>query len=504
MARKRERSKKKPDNRILPLILRSEGESWQKLTETPEAAAARAVREECEAAHQKRASRKSAISQRWDATRPAEERSDGAASGAPEMAGRNSAGWPSTSNTGHPSSQNPLTLGGIDTLELGWVGNWHRAEGQKQSKKLDQFITTLETAQASLKLAGEAMGEVTGPSGETLGVRAKGFMRGPWYFPCAFDWRGMTFGVRNADCPDGFAQVFVKVSSATLMTLGPVEAKRVAVELFSKLGFTLTDEKVSRGDACIDLADQVPGEFVRRVIGKARICVPRKFAYREDEGDLSGFDTGRGDIKLRVYDKALELRDKPDAIKQSVLEKERWGKPCEVATRVEFELHREILREKWNVGGLEDFLAKLPEILRYLCEEWFRLTEDVVTDDDRENKNQSRHSVWTVWQKVTDLFQQCFAVAQQALDFDCVPADVEPTLLIKQASGCFSTAAARMRMPLKTPADLLAFFEKFVNTYGYSFLTALAKKRRAEEFTLPFAVPGIGTGPIPESRLAPF
>lgn len=494
--------KKNPEDVILPLVLLSEGVKYSELTETSQELATRLDAEAREKTRIASAARSAAISQRWDNSRAGKERAQHAPPPACVSGKKSPPERPSTSNTGLSSSQ-PLVRGGLDTLEAGWSGVWQRTGDEKQSSRLEAFLKKLEQAQKGLQISGEELAEVTGPNGETLGVKRKGFMRGPWYFPVQFQWRGITVGVRAQDVPDGGAQVFYKVSSYTLMAIGPTESKRLLVDLFARLGFTLGQETVARADACIDVADIPPHLICMRILDKARVSVPRLFQYHEREGLLNGVSIGKTDVKLRIYDKKAELEDKPDADKQAILEKTRWGKECEFATRVEFQLRREILREKWNVTDLEDLLAKMPVIMEYLTGEWFRITDKPVTVSDRENKHQGRYDVWGTWQDIANIFQEVFAVAVQSLDWECIPCEVEPTMQIKQGSGCLSSAAAKMRMPIETLADLKAFLDKFANTYGATFLESM-KKKRAKQIVIMPTVPGCGTAPHPESRRPPF
>jgi len=164
-----------------------------------------------------------------------------------------------------------------------------------------------------------------------------------------------------------------------------------------------------------------------------------KMHHGTEPGDVQSFQRGRrGSTMVRVYDKRKETLN--DLVKQQVMIEKRWGwKIPDAATRVEFELPRETLK-RWDCQSTEDVLRKIPQMVHWLCKEWFRLTEHVA---DRKNRNQGRAGLHPLWA----LVEECFASwlggeLQPAVKL--TPEKMRPKVvaLLKSAMGCFKSALA--------------------------------------------------------------
>lgn len=103
------------------------------------------------------------------------------------------------------------------------------------------------------------------------------------------------------------------------------------------------------------------------------------------------FGSGSGAVKARIYDKSEESR-----LKGSDWWPDKWGssyRPAERVLRVEFEVHRELMRQV-GLSTPEEVLEELPRLWAYLTDEW--LTFRRPTSD----KTRSRWPVALEWQNV--------------------------------------------------------------------------------------------------------
>jgi len=103
------------------------------------------------------------------------------------------------------------------------------------------------------------------------------------------------------------------------------------------------------------------------------------------------FGSGGGAVKARIYDKTEESR-----LKGSDWWPDKWGsgyRPDERVLRVEFEVHRELMRQV-GLSTPEEVLEELPRLWAYLTDEW--LTYRRPTSDE----TRSRWPVALEWHSV--------------------------------------------------------------------------------------------------------
>lgn len=161
---------------------------------------------------------------------------------------------------------------------------------------------------------------------------------------------------------------------------------------------------------------------------------------------LTGVTIGKGDLMLRCYDKAAEL--KRATHKQDVFAR-LWGVPRFddfPVTRVEYQMRRPVLKnffEKETGGGesvfdltnLEFLLKSLSSLWKYCTGSWSRFHSTVV---DRKNKHQSRAVLAAFWEQVKDV------VWDGLMDLERGRAQPHKDIerLIKQASGILMSVTA--------------------------------------------------------------
>ena len=162
---------------------------------------------------------------------------------------------------------------------------------------------------------------------------------------------------------------------------------------------------------------------------------------------VSGIQVGKGSIVLRCYDKINEMKEKKATEKQAFFA-ELWKGNPEHATRVEFQLRRDAIRDFLPESSkFADLSAKSAEIWRYLTDQWFRHVRKNV---DRKNRNQSRVEVSPFWfcvQKAFDLFSVSAERIRKKKVFNL-------KALIEQAGGIMVTIAAGLGFAFEDLADI--------------------------------------------------
>jgi hypothetical protein len=229
------------------------------------------------------------------------------------------------------------------------------------------------------------------------------------YYPYVLVNGGVTLALRS-ECTESISNVWLEFGSIPLALNAGLEGLwgRVKEDLVSE-GVTIERELISR----LDIYADYEGFDIQDICGKfasgARVCRGRKsveygvddqfdHALNKVNDKYTGFNIGKS-IRLRVYDKALEL--KRDGEKFNVFFG-LYGTIPERMVRVEFQLRREILKklffdDRKGVEGVESYLAVRAQLWRYLTCDWFRLTKKPV---DRENRNQDKAEVYPQWEMV--------------------------------------------------------------------------------------------------------
>jgi len=198
------------------------------------------------------------------------------------------------------------------------------------------------------------------------------------------------------------------------------------------------DWQLSRADMAMDvLLPELSADWLLRVL----VVSPDMVVTRgRDRGvyargsRFTGWHVGRGEIRLRCYDKAFEAaahRDLVDWLGRWSLD----GVPDGFrVVRLEWQLRRDFLRSR-GVATLDDLLAGASNILRYLMGEWFRLAGPA------SGKFHKRPTL-PEWSALLELFAAgVFAGADGGLKVRRVPR-IDPAFMLAQAMGCLRHVAA--------------------------------------------------------------
>ena len=290
------------------------------------------------------------------------------------------------------------------------------------------------------------------------------------YYPYVMMSGGVLVGFRR-DSHETVSNMWVEMGSIPLAARGGLANVWDELQgMFAKESVTVVKEIVSRVDVYADFDACDVGEFCRRFTEGMRVSRARKVGhYGEEDLNTATYLTGRRytgfslghNIKLRCYDKALELTKDP--VKWAVFA-ERYGGIPEVLTRVEFQLRRVALKEFLvngldRIDGVESYLAARDQLWKYLTEDWFRLTEDAV---DAKNNNQSKAETWTVWQTV----QSAVGQQEKIIFRHQRPAKVDMEHLFRMALGCMCKMALWERAEVDTVRDVVSHFVEKVKSHG--------------------------------------
>ena len=363
----------------------------------------------------------------------------------------------------------PEEYGGFDTLEILLHGEWEQERFDRLARQLDQ-------AQQQARGVGNGKETLTRIGGEEVMVWSSGVRRGVYCSWC-FTWQGMDFALVNRLKSDGeHFGIHLRIGSIACMELGGPSCWNRAKYLFAALGFRVNGNKATRSDMCVDLpgvsTHEMATEYSQfKFIARGRSSQEYTECYRR-----TGFRRGSPRrIMVRCYDKLRELGDsKEDCFKEDILTEKRWGgvRPKE-ATRVEFQLRREALKD-FSVDSVENLFEKAGEICTWLTHKRFRMTDQV---PDRNHTDRAETS--EVWQKVQRYFAETFGEwnPDQVERKPRRVMTVDPAPLRKQTLGCLTSLAACMGRLVQTPAELATFTMEMVHAGGFGLVQEVANKR---------------------------
>jgi hypothetical protein len=228
-----------------------------------------------------------------------------------------------------------------------------------------------------------------------------------------------------------------------------------AMDGLKSLGFRPEKETVVRVDFCVDRPGVSSEEYVQAYLEGKRVSRAKSSNVYENIGGPRGMQIGKGDTVVRVYDKVNEVIGKggvEGAAKADVLERDRWGGTIpDVAARVEIQLRREVLRERFNVESVEDMVLKQEGLMEYVVEEWFRLVESVPTVG---NASRSKNSL--LWESTVQDFRDWMEPCNIKIEKPERRA-VDQEQIRKQWVGLVETDAARSGKEFSTEEQIRTY-----------------------------------------------
>ncbi|WP_339747598.1 hypothetical protein [uncultured Rubinisphaera sp.] len=201
--------------------------------------------------------------------------------------------------------------------------------------------------------------------------------------------------------------LFIEMKGKDCLNHGAWETHQHITEIVNKLGGKILDEKLSRADFCLDIANLPVSELqeliqARNFITKFKVVSPYENLVNEL---LTGFSAGNSPKRLIAYDKLEQTKNKCDQeYVQALIQRRYGGIVPEHATRIEIQLGRESLI-KSGISRPRDVLVHGPFALRQLMTETFRLTDIPIPVG---TKNHSRAEIHPLWESIINGFETVF------------------------------------------------------------------------------------------------
>lgn len=239
--------------------------------------------------------------------------------------------------------------------------------------------------------------------------------------------------------------VTARATSLLLMRFGFHRVWESMQYCIEQLGGVIEKNKLSRVDACVDLPGIPIIDFVEPfsknwVVSRSRLrsnYAVGTFVNEYLQGKRhTGFTIGKSPLLCRVYDKLVESQF--DIQKQAILEATRWGGAPEHATRVEFQIERQKLKQ-FGIDSVDDWKSKRAEVVHELMTNWLRLTDGPV-----DRKHADRSNMHPVWQRTREAF---FAWCGESTGEELQPLpklDVKPSRQVNMAIGILKGLFARV------------------------------------------------------------
>lgn len=287
------------------------------------------------------------------------------------------------------------------------------------------------------------------------GCKLGGGQKGP-----SMRWRlerdGIEFGLASRLHPhETNPSGFVRMTGELLIASGDARGMWAKVlRWFRELGARVVSAKVSRVDLCADL----PGVGVSELVAAFRRGDVIRRTRRGEEWAECVHTSGRKETGLslgagtmcRIYDKAEECRD---LAKRAWMISRRWGGlDRDEALRVEFQCRREFLKAR-GIDTVRDYFKARASLAEYLAGRWLRFVSDL------DSRHTERAQDLPIWSRVRDAFRSW--TGSKCVDLPPVSRrDVRFDDLAAMIRGTLESVAARVREPIASGADLVAFFDR--------------------------------------------
>ena len=373
------------------------------------------------------------------------------------------------SNTPPPSSKNDEMnnwVGAEDwfqySLYVQWDKNWPELNKRLKRAKEDAAVEGAPPGFCDIYFMG---GNAT--------VSPSGLLAGGAYYAYKLAYDEVSVLIAERESPHKtYPSVGVTISGTGCLYPGVTECYEKANRMIEALGGKIVRNKLSRVDICLDMPEVQIEPLDRAFLEERYIC--RAVAKARHSGTGVTVALGKSPLMCRIYDKKAEVELKANPHKQLCMVVYRWGEVMpDAATRVEFELRREALKER-GIDTVEDYYAKRADLVHYLTHNWLRFTANKV---DRENKNQSKARTLPLWNKVRKAFKR-WAGEPAGRSLEPLPkGKANVRNLMKQALGVVQAAAGFQGKEIADREGLIAYMNEAVVDYGIH-LKQKRKKRR--------------------------
>lgn len=322
---------------------------------------------------------------------------------------------------------------GLDYLEFWAFGEFERTDALEQ----------IQAAQEGAKAA-NASNRYCRVDGLELEVLAFGGGPGGVYRrELQFNVGGVYFGICKPNSDSKRPDMKVEIKGDQLLQLGEKAAFEFVHRVFAKLGFRYERSQVKRIDIRSDFESFTPTEVFELFREEHHVKRAAKLNFWTDELKpkiVRTINVGcrrKGGTMCRIYDKLAEIKgnEKKEALVYGIICE---GEEPEQLTRVEFELRREALRDKYLCQSVEDVLNSLQRIVIGLTADWLRLEASPV---DRNNTQRRKSKLHPIWEEIQEAFVD-FAERYPKMEVKTYVVDEQPTAKSKTMAGAYLAKVA--------------------------------------------------------------
>ncbi|WP_299977057.1 hypothetical protein [Desulfobacula sp.] len=288
-----------------------------------------------------------------------------------------------------------------------------------------------------------------------------------------------SLAIANSTTTQAMPNIIVTIRSETLWRKGLYNAIQFILNFLHQVGAKIQKARISRLDLCVDAlfsdslwSTKILDYAVRRAttddVRLDNVCIHRSHKK------LTGIDIGKNKMKVRFYDKVLEIIQKSNKTWLfDIWNLSEVPKGFKVI-RTEFQLRREILKEI-GIDSIDDLFSFIDNAWAYCTVKWLKFQSH-----PEKQSHQRKTLPW--WEKIQNGFNNC-PVGNPLIRAKAANAD--KTRLSQQILGLMSSFAA---LELETgceiaPEDinLLNTFESFRNHLYINNLVDIEFSKRVEK-----------------------
>lgn len=384
-----------------------------------------------------------------------------------------------------PSTRQPFTsvhqTGGVDFLEISlWVG-WSSGRWDELADELERLRKQSEEARDS-NSGGLAVFETD--DGDQWGVMPGGFGRG---IRCKYGLQhgGITIGLTGRrEFSDCRPNVRVSVPSAPLMYLGHREAWELIQGTLAALGGEIVRSNTSRLDICADVIGVESVSLVTAMVNGHYKGSPANVTPHMHNRIWTGVTAG-SQPQMVIYDKKLEVLKTPDKI-EVFIDRRCGGRWPDSATRCEFRMNAEHLKERYTFADVESVFARLPDIQDYFAHKWMIVTDGPV---DRKNRHQDRATPHPDWIKVQQAFENWTGQATGSWLKPIRRSKISTKKLNQMGFGAIASGQAVIDPDAMDEQAIRQYWRDQENDYVRHAKACMEAKRKKAQFTSSLGVP---------------
>jgi hypothetical protein len=350
--------------------------------------------------------------------------------------------------------------GGYDGgIEVGFEGYWNKELFTALIEQLEQ--AKHQASELSKDFCTEIGGYevLVGHSGANAGL----------HYKYRFIIDGVVFLIHH-NPPKGRQCVRIRYGATALIGRDLFTLHSAVLAFLHSLGFTVTDEKLSRVDMQVLVKRQV-SDFVLPILRGHAVKKSRIEGIKNRSEKIETYTLGTsGRLELCIYDKRAELNH---ALSQDPVKYHLMLRHCidpeyffggGSITRIEFRLWRDALRAV-GIDTVQDLQEREYALVDWLTTHWFRLLEK-----PKIRGHENTASIHPLWLEVQALFRKWFSgISDDNKPVEWSPREsvsCNPVMLEKQAAGCLASSIALRFGSQLTKEKTLDLLEPIIESMG--------------------------------------